>query len=149
MSQWSLTLISSNINLGSFSVLLLRELPWDKEKGWGGGGRNKEIGSESSEQRGRKANEKWNPLAFKNCTAGLLNFIQQRCYKDKEFLKHHHSLDRILSCPTLSFRANNKKGCFLSALSLLLHLTPPPRHHYRKRASNKRQVWTAGMQVWL
>ena len=30
---------------------------------------------------------------LKNCTAGLLNFTQQRCYKDKEVLKHHHSLD--------------------------------------------------------
>lgn len=56
MSQWSLTLISSNINLGSFSVLLLRELPWDKEKGEGV--QNKEMGIESSEQSRQKANEK-------------------------------------------------------------------------------------------
>lgn len=88
---------------------------------------------------------------LKNCTAGLLNFTQQRCYTDKEILRHHHPLDSgILSCPpTRSFWASNKKGCFLSTLSPPFHLTPPPRPHYIKTASNKRWVWTAGMQVWL
>lgn len=143
MSQWSLTLISSNINLGSFSGLLLRELPWDREKE-GRGLQNKEIGTESSEQRGWKANgEKIESMAFKKLHSWLI-----KLHTAKMLAK----IKRFWGITTPVQPSPSKQTIRKDASSPPLtpfHIPPPLRHHYIERVGNKRWIGTAGMQVWL
>lgn len=144
MSQWSLTLISSNINLSSFSVLLLRELPWDKGKEKGG----KEGNRQWKQLRVNAGAHRWEreSTGLKNCTAALLNFIQQRCYQDKES-RASLTVHMVGYFPVSASLQQWKRMLPLHHACHHSHLTPLPRHHSVMEVCSKRWGWTAGLQV--